>query len=269
MIRDSALGFAPRFARMVVLSALLVLAALAWAYMIWLATQMSAPSLPAMSSVPHMDGMMMPAFSSWTFVHFLFIFTMWSVMMAGMMIPSVAPMVLIYARVTQQSTAPGRLPAPAGWFAIGYLIAWILFAVVAALAQWGLEALALISPMMTSANHKFGGAVLIGAGVYQWLPTKDGCLSQCREPLAFMQRHGGFQTSASGSLRLGLLHGKYCVGCCWALMAVLFVVGVMNLLWIAALMVIVLLEKVIPGGRYFARFTGCAALAAGIWMIKS
>jgi len=109
--------------------------------------------------------------------------------------------------------------------------------------------------------------VLIAAGVYQWLPIKDGCLWQCREPLAFVQRHGGFQTSALGSLRLGLLHGKYCVGCCWALMAVLFVVGVMNLLWIAVLMVIVLLEKVIPGGRYFSRITGCAALAAGIWMI--
>jgi predicted metal-binding membrane protein len=269
LIRNSALAVAPRYVQVVVLAALLTLAALAWGYVIWLAAQMSAPSDPAMSSMPQMDGMMAPGFSSWTFAHFLFIFMMWSVMMAGMMIPSVTPMVLIYARVTQQGAAPGRLLAPAGWFATGYLIAWSLFAAFASLAQWGLEKLALISPMMAGTNHKFGGAVLIAAGVYQWLPIKDGCLGQCREPLAFIQRHGGFQTSAPGSLRLGLLHGKYCVGCCWALMAILFVVGVMNLLWIAILMIIVLLEKVVPGGRYFSRFAGGAALAAGLWMIKS
>lgn len=224
-----------------------------------------------MPGMPGMDmngaSMVAPAFAPWTFVHFLFIFTMWAVMMVGMMTPSVTPMVLIYARVAQQGMRPGRSIAPAGWFASGYLIAWSLFAAFAALAQWGLEALALLTPMMASASRPFGAAVLIAAGAYQWLPIKDACLAQCRAPLSFMQRHGGFQASAFGSLRLGFLHGTYCIGCCWALMAVLFVVGVMNLFWIAALMIIVLLEKLLPGGRYFTRIAGCAAVMAGIWMI--
>jgi len=268
---DTALAAAPRRPQMVVLAALVALAALAWGYVIWLAAQMAAPSPAIISNMPGMDmngaGMIAPAFALWTFVHFLFIFTMWAVMMVGMMTPSVTPMVLIYGRVAQQSMAPGRQVAPAGWFAAGYLVAWGLFAAFAALAQWGLAVLALITPMMATASHKFGGAVLIAAGAYQWMPIKDACLSQCRAPLSFMQRHGGFRASACGSVRLGLLHGMYCVGCCWALMAVLFVVGVMNLLWIAALMIFVLLEKVIPGGRSFSRVAGCAAVGAGIWMI--
>ena len=100
--------------------------------------------------------------------------------------------------------------------------------------------LALLTPMMDSASDRFGGAVLLVAGVYQWLPLKDACLSRCRAPLSFVQQHGGFQQGARGSLRPGLLHGLYCIGCCWALMALLFVGGVMNLLWIAALMMLVL-----------------------------
>ena len=110
--------------------------------------------------------------------------------------------------------------------------------------------------------------MLILAGIYQFLPIKSACLSQCRAPLAFVQRHGGFQASARGSLRLGLLHGAYCIGCCWAVMALLFVGGVMNLLWVAALMLFVLLEKLLPGARYFSRVAGCAALAGGVYLIS-
>lgn len=271
MTDNTALASAPRRAQMVVLAAVLALTTLAWGYVIWLAAQMAAPSPAAVPSMPGMDmsgaGMIAPAFSPWTFVHFVFVFTMWAVMMVGMMTPSVTPMVLIYAQVAQRSMTPGRPLAPAAWFAAGYLVVWSLFSVFAALAQWSLEALALITPMMASASHKFGGAVLIAAGAYQWMPLKDACLSQCRAPLSFMQRHGGFQASEVGSLRLGFSHGMYCVGCCWALMAVLFVVGVMNLLWIATLMIIVLLEKMIPGGRYFSRLTGCIFVVVGIWMI--
>jgi predicted metal-binding membrane protein len=186
-----------------------------------------------------------------------------------MMTPSVTPMVLIYARVMHSSSPPARGLGPAVWFAAGYFLAWCLFSAVAALAQWMLEVLALLTPMMAAANTRFGGAVLMVAGIYQWLPLKQACLAHCRAPLAFMQRHGGFQPSAAGSLRLGLRHGSYCVGCCWALMAVLFVVGVMNLLWIAALMILVLLEKVIPNGQRLARLTGGIAIAAGIWLIAA
>lgn len=270
-MRGGALAAALRRDRAIVLAALLLLAALAWSYVIWLAAQMNAPVAAGMSSMPGMTmdggGAMFAAHTGWASGYFLYIFTMWAVMMIGMMTPTVMPMVLIYARVAQQDAATHRRVAPAGWFAAGYLAAWTLFALIAAFAQWGIERLALLTPMMASENHRVGGSALIAVGIYQWLPIKDACLSQCRSPLSFMQRNGGFQPGARGSLRLGFLHGLYCVGCCWALMAVLFVVGVMNLLWIAALMFAVLLEKIIPGGRYFARFTGAGAIAAGIWMI--
>lgn len=264
MTADAARTAALSGIQIVLLAALLALAGLAWGYILWLAAQMNAD----MSGMD-MNGsaMMAPAFAHWTLVHFIFIFTMWAVMMVGMMTPTALPMVLMYARVMQQHSAPGARIAPAGWFATGYLTAWIIFSAGAALAQWGLESLALITPMMASASHRFGGMVLIAAGVYQWLPIKDACLVQCRAPLSFIQRHGGFQADGPGSLRLGLLHGMYCVGCCWALMAVLFVVGVMNLLWIATLMIIVLLEKVVPAGHYLARAAGAAAVVAGSLLI--
>ena len=121
---------------------------------------------------------------------------------------------------------------------------------------------------MASASHRFGGAVLIAAGLYQLTPVKYACLAQCRSPLSFVQRHGGFKSSAAGSLRLGLLHGLYCIGCCWALMALLFVGGVMNVLWIAALAPLVLLEKLTPFGRWVARAAGIAFVAAGAWMLS-
>jgi predicted metal-binding membrane protein len=119
---------------------------------------------------------------------------------------------------------------------------------------------------MTLADKYLSGATLIAAGLYQWTPMKDRCLAQCQSPLSFIQRHGGFDSGAVGSLRLGVEHGLYCVGCCWLLMALLFVGGVMNLLWILGLMAVVLAEKIIPA-HYLSRVFGVAATAAGIWMM--
>ena len=246
-----------------VLLALFAIAALAWGYVIWLDAQMAAAAPGAMAAMPGMR-MSGETLAPWTTVHFLFIFSMWAVMMVGMMAPTVTPMVLMYARIVHASV--GARMAPAAWFACGYLCAWTLFSAAAALAQWGLEALALLTPQMASASHRFDGAVLIAVGLYQWLPVKDACLSQCRAPLQFFQRHGGFRPGAAPSLRLGFRHGLYCVGCCWALMTLLFVVGVMNLLWIAALMVFVLLEKLVRGGRMLSWCAGAAAVLAGGWM---
>src|SRR4051812_46407583 len=190
---------------------------------------MSAMQMPAMD-MPGMDGMrtsylqmLSPAYAPWTAALAIYLFVMWFVMMIGMMTPSVAPMVLIYAGIARQAAARGTPFAAAGWFAAGYLLAWIVFALVATLAQWWLESRALIAPMMAGTGHVAGGVVLILAGVYQWLPIKQACLTQCSAPLVFVQRHGGFAPSARGSVRLGVLHGLYCVGCCWALMALLFV----------------------------------------------
>jgi len=194
---------------------------------------------------------------------------MWLVMMIGMMTPSVAPMVLLYVAVGRSSFGEGQAFAPAGAFVAGYLLAWTVFAAAATLLQWVLESRALIAPMMAGSSRGLAGAVLVAAGVYQWLPVKQSCLAQCRAPLSFVQRHGGFQRGAWGSLRLGVLHGGYCIGCCWMLMILLLAFGVMNFYWIAGLMIFVLIEKVIPHAGTVSLVAGLAAIAAGIAVMGS
>ncbi len=262
MIREVALAALLRRDRAIVLTALLAVTALAWSDVLHLANAMSGMAGMDMGAA----GMMSPIFGQWSAGHVVTMAAMWTVMMIGMMTPSVAPMILLYAQVARRSAAAAPF-ASAAWFAGGYLLAWAGFSVLATLTQWGLEQLTLLSPMMTGTSHIFGGLVLISAGVYQWLPIKSSCLARCRAPLSFVMEHGGFQAHATGSLRLGLQHGLYCIGCCWALMALLFVGGVMNLLWIAALMVFVLLEKLVPGWRYFGRASGLAAVGMGAWYL--
>ncbi len=267
--RDGALSAILKRENGIVAAALLALVLLAWAYLAWLAAQMSAPAMASMPGMPAMPGMAAPVFAPWTPAHVLFMFAMWAVMMVGMMTPSAAPMILIYGQVARQAQTLGRGFAPAGWFAAGYLLSWTAFALAATGAQYGLESLALMTPMMAVSSKALGAAVLIAAGVYQWTPIKDSCLAHCRAPLSFVQHHGGFKPGISGSVRLGALHGAYCIGCCAALMALLFVAGIMNLLWIAALMIFVLAEKVLPGGRTLSRLAGLAMIAAGVWLLAA
>ena len=217
---------------------------------------------PMDRSAPGATAAMSAEFGPWSAVQFLTMLLMWSVMMIGMMTPSVAPMILIYARVARQASARGTPFAPSGWFALGYFLAWTGFALLATLLQWALEGALLLSPMTASAGPVLGGALLIVAGLYQWTPLKNACLSQCQSPLAFIQRHGGFRGRSGAALGLGLRHGGYCIGCCWALMVLLFVAGVMNLLWIAAIAALVLAEKLIRG-RLFQRLAGLALVLAG------
>ncbi len=176
-------------------------------------------------------------------------------------------MILIYARVARQAAAQGKPFAASGWFAAGYVVAWIAFSAVATTAQWALDRAALLTPMMESANNVLGGIVLIVAGLYQWTALKTACLSHCRSPLHFIQHHGGFRREPPGALALGFRHGLYCIGCCWALMALLFVGGVMNLVWIAALAILVLVEKLAPFGWIIARGAGVAFIGAGLWLL--
>jgi predicted metal-binding membrane protein len=269
---------------LVVAAALAVITVLAWVYLVALNAEMSGSAMTPhamagmnaadMHDMKGMSGMssgrgmaLAPSMSAWTPTHFLFIFTMWAVMMVGMMTPSVSPMVLTYARVARGAAAQGTPFASSGWFAGGYLIVWTGFALIASLGQYALDRAALLTPMMGFQSRTIGGAALVAAGLYQWLPVKSACLANCRAPLAFVQRHGGFRASAAGSLRLGALHGLYCIGCCWALMLLLFVAGVMNLLWIAALMAIVLAEKILPAATYLTRAVGVAAITGGLWML--
>ena len=255
--------------RVVVAGALAVLTALAWAYVLWLALGMRMPAAGAHSMpTAEMGAMLAPSLRPWGLAEFLFALTMWAVMMVGMMTPSAAPMILIYARVARQAALQEHPFAPTGWFAAGYLLCWTGFALIATSAQWALERAALLAPM-SGAGDVLGGLVLLAAGIYQLTPLKTACLSQCQSPLFFIHRHGGFRADAPGSLRLGLAHGAYCVGCCWALMALLFVGGVMNVLWIVGLTALVLLEKLSPPGRILPVLVGCILSAAGAWLLAA
>jgi predicted metal-binding membrane protein len=255
--------------RAVVVTALAVITALAWADLVWLANDMwmGGMDMTGFRMIPAGRGWMMPASEPWKSFEFGYMFAMWFVMMIGMMTPSVAPMILIYAHVGRQAAAQGKPIAESAWFAGGYLAAWATFSLFATAVQWALERAALLTPMMESASNRVGGAVLITAGLYQLSPLKNICLSYCQAPLTFIMRHGGFQREPAGALALGFRHGIYCIGCCWALMALLFVGGVMNLLWIAGLAILVLLEKILRLGRLVARLAGVAFIAGGVWLL--
>ncbi len=266
---DSALEAALRRDRVVVAAALIALVALAWSYLIWLAAdmEMGGMDMSDFRMIPSGFGLMMPAGAPWPPVEFAYVFAMWAVMMIGMMTPSATPMILIYARVGRQAASQQQPFAATSWFAGGYLLSWISFAVVATIAQWGIERLGWLTTGMMVSSDIVGGIVLIAVGLYQWTPLKDVCLRQCQAPLQFIQRHGGFRADVSGSFALGFRHGAYCIGCCWVLMALLFVGGVMNVLWIAGIAIFVLLEKLVPAGRVIPRIAGTAFLAAGAWLI--
>jgi predicted metal-binding membrane protein len=270
---DSTLESVLRRDRLIVASALGVIAALAWAYVLWLAADMDMDgmNMSGFRMVPAGIGMMAPAAAPWSVVEFAFVFAMWAVMMVGMMAPSAAPMILMYARVGRQARAGqgkigGEPLAATGWFAAGYFVTWVGFSLAATLVQWVLDREALLDARMASAHILLGAVVLIAAGIYQWMPIKNVCLAQCQSPLRFLMSHGGFRGNVLGCLRLGILHGTYCVGCCWVLMALLFVVGVMNVLWIALLALLVLLEKLTPWGQWVARIAGFGCIAAGAWI---
>jgi predicted metal-binding membrane protein len=257
--------------RLVVAGAVGVVVALAWGYVLWLAADMDmgGMDMAGFRMIPAGIGIMAPANAPWRAVEFAFVFAMWAVMMVGMMAPSAAPMILMYARVGRQAKAAGKPLAATGWFASGYFLAWIGFSLAATTVQWVVERAALLDSQMASASKMFGGIVLIAAGAYQWTPLKDVCLAECQSPFRFLMRHGGFRGDLLGSLLLGLRHGAYCVGCCWVLMALLFVGGVMNVVWIALLALLVLLEKVTPFGGRVARAAGVACVVAGVWMLLS
>jgi predicted metal-binding membrane protein len=255
--------------RAVVIAALAIVTALAWADLVWLANDMwmDGMDMTGFRMIPAGRGLMMPASAPWQPIEFGYVFVMWIVMMIGMMTPSVAPMMLIYARVGRQAASGDRPFAATVWFAAGYLLAWTTFSLAATAAQWALERAALLTPMMESASNLLGGIVLIAAGLYQWTPAKEACLAYCQAPLVFIMRHGGFRRDATGALTLGFRHGFYCIGCCSALMVLLFVGGVMNLFWIAALAILVLVEKALPFGMLIGRLAGIAFIADGAWLL--
>lgn len=256
---DTTLQAILRRDRYAVMAALVLLTALAWAYVLWLAGR----AMPDM--VMGMDmGAVAPQMRPWSLTDLLFSFAMWAVMMAGMMLPSVAPVILLYVLVGRQAEAMHKPLAATGWFMGGYLLAWSGFSLLICLLQAALVQAALLTPKLASTNDLLGGAILAAAGLYQWSPLKEKCLANCRAPLFFIQRHGGFKRQALPAAGLGLRHGLYCIGCCWALMLLLFVGGVMNLVWIASIAALVLLEKVLSEGRNVSRLVGAGLILGGL-----
>jgi predicted metal-binding membrane protein len=228
---------------------------LAWAYLLYQAWAMD-----------HMDvvDMAMPSMQDWGIRDLTLVFTMWAIMMVGMMAPSASPMVLLFARIQKQRNV-GKPMLASGLFLLGYLLVWTGFSLVVTLVQWALHSALLISPMMVATNALLGGAVLIAAGIYQWTPAKQACLAHCRSPISFLLNE--WRDGNRGALLMGLRHGLFCTGCCWLLMLVLFVVGVMNLLWITLLTAYVLLEKFLPKAPWVSHVTGLALVVWGVWMV--
>jgi predicted metal-binding membrane protein len=247
---------AVRHDRAVVLGSLAVVVVLAWLYLL----------LGAGIEMEMMDmggGRMMAMLPEWSPAYGLVVFVMWAVMMVAMMLPSAAPVTLLVASIARKRReAGGTARANTPPFVAGYLAVWFAFAAAATLLQWGLDALALLSDTMAVANVVAAGIVLILAGIYQWTPLKEACLRHCRSPLVFLLHH--WRDGAVGAFISGIRHGAFCFGCCWALMALLFVGGIMNLAWIAGIALLVLIEKTLPSGDWMARATGVVLVGWGV-----
>lgn len=241
------------------LSSLVLLTALAWTYLFYDAQRMSGMDMGMMGE--------MAVLQPWHPIDLLLLFAMWGIMMVGMMIPTASPTVLLFARVNRMRSQAQRPYAPTGTFVLGYVAAWILFSLIATATQALLHTSALLSPMMVSESAILGGSILVAAGIFQWTPLKDQCLIHCRASHAFLAAY--WREGTYGALAMGLRHGLYCVGCCWVLMALLFVTGVMNLVWVAILTVFVLLEKVVPSGlsSWVTRGTGVALFVWGLSLL--
>ena len=238
--------------RLAVLGSLGAVTALAWAYLVWSATKMTGTAAP-------MD---MMGLRPWGFGDFVLVFLMWTIMMVGMMVPTATSMTLIYAAVARKAEGQGTVLAPTSTFVSGYVAVWTLFSLVATIAQWGLDRAALLSPTMVATSPALGAALLIAAGAYQLTPLKAACLRHCQSPAHFIAQH--WHPGARGAFRMGLEHGAFCLGCCWLLMGLLFVGGVMNLLWIAAIALFVLVEKVVPDAPLAGQLAAGAMMVTGL-----
>lgn len=253
------------------IGAIVALVLLAWS---WTITGAGMGMDPLVSFLPSrvdehamagmtMGGAMAPA-NPWTATRLGLTFSMWWVMMVAMMLPSAAPTVLLYTKAAAGDRRAKR-PATEG-FLLGYLLTWGGFSLFATLLQILLEQSGFLVRMhMALKSHHVSAGLLIAAGLYQLSPLKETCLRHCRSPAHFLSRH--YRAGALGALRMGVIHGSYCVGCCWLLMALLFVGGVMNLVWIALLTLLVAAEKLLPFGRYFATVAGLGCVAWGVFIL--
>lgn len=264
--------------RTVVITGLVTVIVLSWIYILlgagmdMTAFEMTTLSMPDASSGMDLTGsgsgaahsaMMQPAV--WTPSYAALMFLMWWIMMVAMMLPSASPMILLFARVQRKEKEKGAPFVSTSVFAAGYLATWGVFSLIAAGAQWGLERAGFLSAMMASTSGLFAGVLLFAAGIYQLTPLKHACLRHCRSPIQFVMHH--WRSGTSGAVRMGIDHGAFCLACCWFLMALLFVGGVMNLYWIVGLAIFVLLEKTIPAGHWLGSIMGIVLMVWGGWLM--
>ena len=231
----------------------LAVSLVAWLLLAWLAFDMGHP----------LARLTMPATHAWSAANLVAVLCMWMVMMAAMMLPSALPMLQVFESLCARRGEPGRRRA----FLAAYLLLWGGFGVAATAVQWLLQARGWVDPMIVSRSPGLSALLLLVAGAYQFSPLKRLCLAGCRTPLGFLL--GEWRDGVRGAFAMGLRHGLFCVGCCWALMALLFVGGVMNLAWIAALSIAVAIEKLAPRGELLARLLGAALVVAGAWQLGS
>jgi predicted metal-binding membrane protein len=242
--------------RLIISGCLAAIVVLSWLYLVHTKTAMPDMDMP---------GMVMVDLQNWGATTVLLLFVMWTVMMVAMMVPSAAPMILSFLTVNRRRQAAHRPFVPVTIFLLGYLAVWTAFSAAATLAEWGLHQAAMLSTTMTTTSAALNGGLLIAAGVFQWTPMKRACLKGCRSPLSFLMSE--WRDGAAGAFVMGLRHGAYCVGCCWFLMALLFVAGVMNLLWVAVIALFVMVEKISPKGELIARIAGIGLMIAGATLI--
>jgi predicted metal-binding membrane protein len=231
----------------------------AWIYLVVEAEPMSM-GMTDRSMAHSMTSMVQT--QTWTAAEFGLILGMWAVMMVAMMVPTATPMTLVYSAVARKAAREDQPVAPTSVFVAGYLAVWGGFSLAATAAQWGLDHLALLSPTMVSVSPMLGGALLVGAGIYELTPLKRACLAHCRAPAYFISKH--WRGEVSGAFRMGVALGSYCLGCCWILMGLLFVGGVMNLLWIAVIALFILLEKMAPFAETGGRVVGAVMILIGL-----
>jgi predicted metal-binding membrane protein len=247
--------------RIIVLAALAATILPAWGYMVHEARGMNLTGMCCCAGMK-MSG---PDTDPWSTATLAPLFLMWAEMMVAMMLPSATPMILTFAKVQRNRREQERPFVATGIFLVGYLAIWTAFSAVAAIMQWVLHGKALLSPMMVSTSPWLGGALLITAGIFQWTPLKNACLRSCGSPLNFLMT--GWREGKWGAFTMGLKHGVQCAGCCWFLMLLLFVAGVMNVWWIAILTVLVLVEKIVPRGLMIGKLAGVLFVAWGVWVI--
>ncbi len=245
------------------MAGILLVVALAWTHICFLANDRDGMDMATAIG----NSMAVSNAGSWTTVDWGSMFLMWAVMMIAMMVPTAAPMVLVFATVNRRRREQQRPFVPTSVFLSGYIIVWFGFAMVATLVNWGLYANDQLDMMMGEVTSpKVGGWLLLAAGLFQWSRLKYACLSHCRSPMSFLMND--WREGIGGALIMGLRLGAFCVGCCWVLMALLFVLGVMNLVWIAGLAVFVLLEKVLPRARTVSRVSGIGLAGWGAFMLS-